>query len=340
MKAKINFIIFIALLLAICMGTASMYAEGSLVLKIEILSPIETTYSTDSVPLSFIVFEPICWIGYSLDDQMNVTITGNTTLTDLSDGMHSIVVYANDTAGNMMSSDTVHFTIDTTSPTIAIISPENKTYAVTGVPLDFNVAEPVSWIGYSLNAQANVTVTENVTLSGLVDGGHHVAVYANDTVGNMGSSAIVYFSVDTTPPDITNVVQAPPASNVLPTDEVRVNATVVDNLSGVKYVTLNYTTDNGAWIPVEMASLAGNVWEATIPRFPLDTNITYVIIAEDNVGNAIDTDTLGYTYKYPVIPEFPSIVTVLLFMAMTLLSIMFYKSKRLRTSTRLFSNKP
>ncbi len=337
MKAKTNFIIFLALLLAICVGTASMHAEGSLVLRIEILSPVETIYSTDSVPLTFIVLEPTCWIGYSLDDQMNITITGNTTLIDLSDGMHSIVVYANYTAGNMLSSDTVNFTIDTTSPAIAIISPENKTYAATAVPLDFTVTEPVSWIGYSVNGQVNETVIENVTLSDLADGGHHVVVYANDTVGNMGFSAIVYFSLDTTPPDITNVVQTPPASNVLPTDEVRVDATVVDNLSGVKQVTLNYTTGNGTWTHVEMMNLDGNVWNATIPRFPLGTNVTYVIIAEDNVGNAINTDTMGYTYGYPVIPEFPSIVTLLLFMVIAMLSTMLYRSKRLGSGVRSVS---
>jgi hypothetical protein len=49
-------------------------------------------------------------MGYSLDGQENVTIAGNTNLTGLSHGAHFVTVYANDTADNMGSSDTVHFT--------------------------------------------------------------------------------------------------------------------------------------------------------------------------------------------------------------------------------------
>lgn len=78
---------------------------------ISVLSPENKTYTTPSILLTFTVDEPTSWIGYSLDDQPNVTITGNTTLTGLSGGSHNITVYANDTTGNMGASDTVHFTI-------------------------------------------------------------------------------------------------------------------------------------------------------------------------------------------------------------------------------------
>jgi hypothetical protein len=51
-----------------------------------------------------------------LDNQANVTITGNTTLSGLSEGTHSITVYANDAAGNIGYSDTVYFSINTQPP--------------------------------------------------------------------------------------------------------------------------------------------------------------------------------------------------------------------------------
>ncbi|UCE15779.1 MAG: right-handed parallel beta-helix repeat-containing protein [Candidatus Bathyarchaeota archaeon] len=82
-----------------------------------VLSPQNTTYTTSSVPLTFTISEPASWMGYSLDGQLNVTVAGNTTLTGLSDGVHGITLYANDTSGNMGSSSKVYFTIDTTSPT-------------------------------------------------------------------------------------------------------------------------------------------------------------------------------------------------------------------------------
>lgn len=84
---------------------------------------------------------------------------------------------------------------DTTPPTIIIISPENKTYITTSIPLTFTVNEPTSWIGYSLDNQANITITGNITLIGLSEGAHSIIVYANDTAGNMGASKTVYFTV-------------------------------------------------------------------------------------------------------------------------------------------------
>lgn len=71
----------------------------------------QTWYRGKDVALNFTIDEPTSWIGYSLDGEANETITGNTTLTDLSYGLHNVTVYANDTAGNMGSSDTIHFTV-------------------------------------------------------------------------------------------------------------------------------------------------------------------------------------------------------------------------------------
>ena len=61
-------------------------------------------------------------MGYCLDSLANVTIAGNTTISGLSEGTHSLVVYANDTAGNTVKSETVFFTVQTApsaSPTTA-----------------------------------------------------------------------------------------------------------------------------------------------------------------------------------------------------------------------------
>jgi undecaprenyl-diphosphatase len=80
-------------------------------LNISILSPENTTYAVSEIPLTFTTNAPVSGAGYSLDRHANVTTAGNTTLTSLVDGSHSIVVYANDTAGGMGSSQTVYFTV-------------------------------------------------------------------------------------------------------------------------------------------------------------------------------------------------------------------------------------
>jgi parallel beta-helix repeat protein len=164
---------------------------------ISILLPENKTYAGKDVPLTFTVNETTSWMGYSLDGQMNVTISSNTTLNALPDGTHTITVYANDTAGNMDSSDIVYFTIDTVSPNIEILSPENKTYTTSSVPLTLASDEAISWIGYSLDGQMNITITGNTTVSGLSNGLHSLIVYANDTAGNTGGSEMIFFTIET-----------------------------------------------------------------------------------------------------------------------------------------------
>ena len=169
---------------------------------ISIISPENKTYAVSDVPLTFTVNESTSWIGYSLDGQSNVTITGNTTLPGLSDGTYSLVVYAKDLIGNEGSSEMVYFTIqspviDATPPVILVTSPENKTYATADISLICAVDESVSWMAYSLDGQANTTVTGDITLSGLSDGPHSLVVYARDNAGNTGASGTVSFTIET-----------------------------------------------------------------------------------------------------------------------------------------------
>jgi len=93
--------------------------------KISIQSPTNQAYNEPSVPLNFSVtvaasVKVVNWMGYSLDGQQNVTITGNTTLTGLSSGQHNITVYANDTFGNMGTSETISFTTPEPFPVMPV----------------------------------------------------------------------------------------------------------------------------------------------------------------------------------------------------------------------------
>jgi len=217
-------------------------------------------------------------------------------------------------------------------PNIKILSPTNMIYATSSVPLIFTVDRATSWIGYVLDGQANITILGNATLTALEDGAHYVIVYANDTIyGKMGTSCKVCFSVDTTPPNIKDIMQFPPSDNVQPDDEVKVNATVTDDVSGVKRVTLFYAYANssGTWIRiVNMTKLEGDIWNASIPKFPYCTNVTYAIGAEDNVGNTASTVEMGYDIQYHVIPEFTALAMTLLLMVATLLTAMVRKRKK------------
>ena len=89
-------------------------------------------------------------------------------------------------------------TQEITPPRIEILSPQNQTYTSGTVPLTFTIDDysPISWVGYSLDSQANVTITGNTTLAGLSNGSHSIVIYAIDAAGNMGSSAIISFVVN------------------------------------------------------------------------------------------------------------------------------------------------
>ena len=128
--------------------------------------------------------------------------------------------------------------------------------------------------------------------------------------------------IDITPPSIENVSQHP-EDNIQPEDTVKINATIIDTVSGVGRVTLTYTYTNtsGSWKRVvEMTNFEGNIWNATIPPLPLGTNVTYIIAAEDNVGHVITTEELGYELEYPVIPELPSLLALPILIILTILT--------------------
>jgi hypothetical protein len=77
-----------------------------------VVTPEKMTYNESSVPLAFSLgTSAASWVGYSLDGKGNVTLSGNTTLTGLSNGHHTVTVYANDTFGSSGSSQTINFTV-------------------------------------------------------------------------------------------------------------------------------------------------------------------------------------------------------------------------------------
>jgi thiol-disulfide isomerase/thioredoxin len=80
---------------------------------ITILSPQDREYTASVVPLNFTISQPAAWIGYSLDGHDNVTISGNTSLTDLAEGTHEVVVYFREEGGTTVHANTVQFSIDT-----------------------------------------------------------------------------------------------------------------------------------------------------------------------------------------------------------------------------------
>ena len=103
--------------------------------KISVLSPLSQTYNESSVPLLFILDKPANWTGYSLDGFQNITVTGNATLTGLSDGNHSFVIYGNNSYGKIGTSETVHFVVNSPTPWILTAATVVVVVAIVGIGL-------------------------------------------------------------------------------------------------------------------------------------------------------------------------------------------------------------
>lgn len=169
---------------------------GTVPPKLQITSPENKTYS--QVNLTYSINKAVDWAGYSIDNQANVTTTKGTKLLGLSQGEHSIILYANDSLGNMGSSSAVYFSVDSIAPTIVIMIPQNQSYGSTDMQLTFTVNKAVSKLSYNLDGEGDITIIGNVTLPALSDGSHRLAVYATDLIGNSGS-AVVYFNITSFP---------------------------------------------------------------------------------------------------------------------------------------------
>lgn len=163
---------------------------GTVAPKVQIISPDNKTYS--NVTLSYKINRGTQWIGYSIDNYPNVTIKTETNLLGLSEGDHKVTIYANDSLGNMGSSNTVFFSIDILPPILQILVPQNQTYGVTDIQLTFTINEAFSNLAYSLDGQSKKDIVGNVTLPALSNGAHRLTLYATDELGNLAEKTVSF----------------------------------------------------------------------------------------------------------------------------------------------------
>lgn len=167
-----------------------------------IVSPVnQTIYNAKEVPLTYTIEKEILWSYYSLDSIDNSDLKyfeGNITLSSLSEGQHWLTLSVITTTGPgfqqpYSTGQIIIFYVDTMAPEVSNLSVNNTDSGDR--LLSFTVDEEASWVGYSLDNQANVTVTDAAVLGDLPFGSHNVTVYAEDDAGNMGASETLYFTI-------------------------------------------------------------------------------------------------------------------------------------------------
>ncbi len=165
-----------------------------------ILSPTNTTYSERNVPLTFYINQPTRYLLCSVNGVFNMTINGNTTLTNLSNGSYKVTVVSTDNDYNSAASQTVSFSVMSTDPLVlpkvVIQSPTSQIYNRSQVSLIFSVNQMVLWSAYSLDGGDNRTAFPNTNMFlSLSPGPHTITVYAAQNPVGPAASATVAFTV-------------------------------------------------------------------------------------------------------------------------------------------------
>jgi len=122
-----------------------------------------------------------------------------------------------------------------------------------------------------------------------------------------------------------------PEGEIQPNQAVTISVNVTDFINTVLSVSIRYFTNFSEAMseyPMTFNSTSG-LYEYSIPGQPASTKVSYSIVAWDSGGIKETNDNAGYYFTYPVVPEFPAVPGLLLFMLATLLAVMIYGRRRI-----------
>jgi hypothetical protein len=251
--------------------------------RITIHSPLNTTYSTNLIPLNVTADKEISEWWYNLNNTGNISFIPNTTIT-AGERLNHLVVYANDTENNTGMAE-VYFTVDTIPPVLQFVEPTPENNSIT--------AQMHAIINITSNETLNTCIlfwnNTNITMDGydinwyynqsLEEGEHQYRVCGNDTANNWNCSENRTITVDRTPPLLLDLLIDPPVPVV--NNTFNISFTVVeDNLENV---TANLTYPNETISSTDVASGFATFFAPEYGIYNLE------IIAKDKAGNENNT---------------------------------------------------
>jgi len=174
----------------------------------------------------------------------------------------------------------------------------------------------LAWVEFQITQAPTVNVTSLTSVLGI----NNTDTYFLDvdlahiaTTDFDGTYSFTY--VAPVPLAIPSVTQVPGKSSVGDGESVDVSANVTGGVGGVANVTLSYSTDNSVFTNATMTfEDTTGLWDGTIPGYIGGTTVYYKIIAYDGAGNSVTSDT--GQWNYVVIPEFTSMLIIVMLMAM------------------------
>ena len=153
--------------------------------------------------------------------------------------------------------------------------------------------------------------------------------WSTDNAGNEELHRnLTEIKLDKTAPAIGETTQNPDGE-IQPDQSVSILVSVQDSTSGVKNVTLLYTTDDGgSWVELDLVynSVSDN-FQASILGQAEGTSVEFKIVAYDNAGNGEVDDNGGQYYVYSVVPEFSSWVILAVTTVMAFVAVIIFRKK-------------
>ncbi|MHA2328702.1 MAG: hypothetical protein ACXACR_09290, partial [Candidatus Hodarchaeales archaeon] len=143
---------------------------------------------------------------------------------------------------------------------------------------------------YRINQGPTQTVRSHGHPRITTDGANNTLEYWSvDKAGNeeLPHHFLTEIKLDKTPPTI-EILSRQPEGNVTQDQVVRISANVTDVVTGVKNVTLSYTTDNETtWVNLLMIyNSSTGLYYSTIPSQPIGTWVQFKITSYDNLLNS------------------------------------------------------
>jgi hypothetical protein len=312
-----------------------MYDYPVISIDSPVLYPAEI-YQETSIPIEVSVFpwgsrRTFVDISYSLDDNPNVTlgivtyenslgIFGKGTLSNLTDGNHTVKAYSTDTQGNTISSPTHTFQVNTTIrfPTL-LLSPKNITYYNKEIPLIYTIDDPNYTVYYRIENYGSYQLDDNLTLPELSDGQHTITTRAYDLNFVLYSRQKVTFTIDTISPPPPEISILEPLSQTYDDSSVSLVFTMnmPVNWTGYPVKWMGYSLDGQ-----DNVTVTGNT---TITELPNGAhNVT--VYARNAFGNTGASETLYFTIAKP----FPATIVVAssVTVAVSGAVLLFYFKKR------------
>jgi hypothetical protein len=218
----------------------------------------------------------------------------------LAEGTNIVTVYTNDSSGNLDQTKTFTLFVDYTSPAVSFLSPpagstfsgssNNQTFNVSIEELsietaifEFDNSSGVDLNVSGVNSSGAWAISYNV--SGLAEGVHVVTMYANDSSGNTNNSETLIFTLDNTPPNVTQLIPIN-SSTFNISNPIQIGASINDS-TFIDAVFANVTYPNGTTELIVLSNQTGSpeVFNIsyTIPLLNGTYNITF--IANDTTNN-------------------------------------------------------